>query len=377
MRRLLLSFLVILATVTRAEDDEQWDEDDYYTLLKVPQDASLAVIKRAYRRMSLEYHPDTAGEGGKDMFQKLSRAYEVLSDQNLRRVYDQEGPDGVAEYEKRKAQGEQPQFQNPFGAFFGFGGGGPREAKRPSISIPLFISLKDIYTGKTLEASVFKHMRCKKCRGTGAKTKKDITPCTKCNGQGVVLGVRHIGGGMYQQYHQTCTVCGGKGKIVKRTCNHCGGKKVVAGMENVSVFVEKGMNDGQEIRFPNMCDEVAGSTDAPGDINFVVSPRPVKGDGFDLKREGKNLHLNLTISLKESLVGFVKEFEHLDGHIVEIDRNNKITGHGHVERIKGEGMPIHEGHGEYGDLVVSFNVKFPAELNDEQREAIKNLQGMA
>ena len=376
MRNFVLFLFVAIHVSNAQPDDEPWDEDDYYTLLKVPQDASLAVIKRAYRRMSLEYHPDTAGEAGKDMFQKLSRAYEVLSDANSRRVYDQEGPDGVAEYEKRKAQGEQPQFQNPFGSFFGFGGG-QREAKRPSINIPLFISLKDVYTGRTLEASVFKHMRCKKCRGTGAKTKKDINTCTKCNGQGVVVGVRHIGGGMYQQFHQPCPSCSGKGKIIKRICNHCEGKKVIAGMEKVSVFVEKGMQDGQQIRFPNMCDEVAGSTDAPGDINFVVSSRLVLGDGYELKRDGNNLLLNASISLKESLVGFVKEFEHFDGHLVEIDRSNKITSHGHVERIKGEGMPVHEGHGEFGDLVVTFNVRFPTELTDEQREAVKNLQGIA
>ena len=376
MRGFFICLFIFVGVAGGTTDDEPWDEDDFYTLLDVPQDATLAVIKRSYRRLSLKHHPDTAGESGKDMFQKLSRAYEVLSDQNLRRVYDQEGTDGVAEYEKRKAQGEQPQFQNPFGAFFGFGGA-QREAKRPSINIPLIISLKDIYTGRNLEASVFKHMRCKKCRGTGAKTKKDIHTCPKCNGQGVVVGVRHIGGGMYQQVHQQCETCSGKGKIIKRICNHCGGKKVVAGMENVSVFVEKGMADGQEIRFPNMCDEVAGSTDAPGDINFVVSPRPVKGVGFDLRRDGKHLYLETTISLKESLVGFVKDFEHLDGHVVEIDRSNKITGHGHVERIKGEGMPVHESHGELGDLIITFSVRFPSELTDEQREAVMNLQGIA
>ena len=182
---------------------------------------------------------------------------------------------------------------------------------------------------------------------------------------------------MYQQFHQPCPSCSGKGKIIKRTCSHCGGKKVVAGMENVSVFVEKGMPDGQQIRFPNMCDEVAGSTDAPGDINFVVSPRPAVGEGYELRRDGNNLFLSTNISLKESLVGFVKEFEHLDGHIVEINRSNKITSHGHVERIKGEGMPVHEGHGEFGDLVITFNVRFPTELTDEQIEAVKNLQGIA
>ena len=95
LRHIFIALALVVSPLKGSVGDEPWDEDDFYTLLQVPQDANLAAIKRSYRRMSLEYHPDTAGESGKEMFQKLSRAYEILSDPNLRRVYDQEGMDGV------------------------------------------------------------------------------------------------------------------------------------------------------------------------------------------------------------------------------------------------------------------------------------------
>ena len=313
--------------------------------------------------MSLEYHPDTVGAEGGEMFQKLLRAYEVLSDADLRRVYDQEGIDGVEEFEKKKATGES-RGVDPFAAFFGFGGQ-QKPTKRASIEIPLFISLKDLYLGKTLEASVFKQTRCKKCRGTGAKTKKDIHKCHKCNGQGVVLGYQNLGYGRYREVHEECPVCKGKGKIVKRECDHCKGKKVVAGVEELTVDIEKGMNNGETITFAGMCDEVAGSTDAPGDVVFKIHA----ADTEAVRREGNHLHLKIELSLKESLIGFKKEFEHFDGHVVGLS-SNTVTAHGHIVRIKGEGMPIHDKYSEYGDLVVTYTVGFPKELTEEQKKVV-------
>lgn len=351
---------------TGTEDDEPWDDDDLYSLLGIKQDDSLPVIKRAYRRLSLEYHPDSAGEAGKDMFQKLSRAYEVLSDSNLRRAYDHEGLEGVEEYEKRQSVGEQHR-QDPFAAFFGLGGN--KQNKRPSIEVPLFISLKDIFLGKSLEASVFKQTRCKKCRGTGAKTKKDLHKCHHCNGTGVVVGVHQIGHGMYQQVRQQCPHCEGKGKVIGRHCNHCHGNKVVAGMESVVIEVERGMSEGHVITFNNMCDEIAGSAEAPGDISFKVSSIEQAG----LRREGNNLHLSVNITLKESLLGFTKDFEHFDGSFVTLDRANKVTPHGQTDRIRSAGMPIFDRVSEYGDLFVLYNVEFPTELTEKQRDAIGDL----
>lgn len=353
---------------TEDEEDEPWDEDDFYTLLKVSPDARLSEVKRSYRRLSLEYHPDTAG-GDPAMirkFQDLARAYEVLSDDDLRRVYDREGLEGVEEYEKKKAMG-QNRGHDPFAALFGFGqGGGQREAKRPSIHVPLFVSLKDLYLGKKVEASVFKHTRCKKCRGTGAKTKKDIHKCHKCNGQGMVVSVHHVGHGMYQQIQQQCPVCQGKGKIVKRECNHCKGKKIVPGVEEMHIHIEKGMKNGGEIVFASMCDEVAESADAPGDILFHIETL----ENENLQRDGDDLKLTISISLKEALTGFEKQFEHLDGHIVEFGRSG-VTQFGFTERIAGEGMPKHGQGSEFGDLFVTYNVQFPEKLTAEQIKIVK------
>jgi DnaJ-class molecular chaperone len=125
-----------------------------------------------------------------------------------------------------------------------------------------------------------------------------------------------------------------------------------------------------------MCDEIAGSTDAPGDVNFIITPTKTTGTDYQLERDGKHLQLTTTITLREALIGFRKEFEHFDGHVVDIDRTDLVTPHGHVEKIRGEGMPVHEGHGEFGDLIVTFNVKFPSELTEAQRDVIRNLKNL-
>ena len=364
MRLIFCVVFGVLLSGLRCEDDEPWDEDDFYTLLGVSQDASLAVIKRAYRKMSLEFHPDSAGEAGKEMFQKLSRAYEILSNANLRRAYDHEGLEGVEAFEKQQSVGEQ-RMNDPFAAFFG--GGGPK--KRPSLRIPLFISLKDLYLGKTIEASMFKQTRCKKCRGTGARTKKDLHKCSHCKGTGVVVGVHQIAPGMYQQVRQQCPHCEGKGKVIGRVCNHCAGKKIVSGMEHMSIDIEKGTLEGHVVSFSNMCDEIAGSSEAPGDVLFEVHALP-----GNVTRDGnKDLRLTVEISLVEALVGFTKEFEHLDNTVWPLDRADKVTPHGHTDKIKNGGMPVFGKVDEYGDLIVTYKVVFPTTLTEQQRDAIREI----
>lgn len=369
--RLIVLLSICIVGLSKEEREELWDDEDFYALLGISQEADLATIKRAYRKLSLEHHPDTATSDEGDVFHKLSRAYEVLSDQNLRRVYDQEGLEGVEEFEKRQAAGEH-RMHDPLEALFGGFGSQRRETKRPSIEVPLFVSLKDLYLGKSFEASIFKQTRCKKCRGTGARTKKDIHTCPHCNGQGVVVGVHHIGRGMYQQVRQVCPHCQGKGKTISRTCNHCHGSRVVEGVDHVHIVLERGMPEGHLIFFDSMCDEVAGSTDAPGDVKFKVQ-NTKQTNGKGLSRNGNNLRLDVPISLKESLFGFKKEILHLDGHIVELNRSGRVTSHGFTEVLKGEGMPQFEHRSNFGDLQVVYHVEFPESLTQEQKDALETV----
>jgi DnaJ-related protein SCJ1 len=130
------------------------------------------------------------------------------------------------------------------------------------------------------------------------------------------------------------------------------------------------MPEGHTIGFENMCDEIAGSSEAPGDVNFKVQTTTLSSA---LSREGNDLRLQISITLQESLVGFKKEVLHLDGHIVELNRTGKVTSHGLIERIEGEGMPIHERPSEFGDLIVVYSVGFPDTLTDPQKDVLQSV----
>ncbi|KAF4686656.1 DnaJ- protein scj1 [Perkinsus olseni] len=353
------------------DDDEPFDDEaqDYYRILEVSPEATGAEIKRAYRRLSLKNHPDKGGD--EDLFQKISQAYEVLSDPNKRRVYDLDGVDGLEELAKRDAQGQagfHDPFSDMFGSFFGGGGGGRRRSdKAPDLEIPLFVSLNDLYSGKTFTLTAFKQKRCKRCRGTGARTKKDFQDCPDCQGQGVVVRMVQLGPGMYQQLHEPCGRCGGKGKIAARKCPKCGGARVVPGVDTYEVVVERGVPEGHRISIPYAGDE--SPERAAGAVTYVIHTMPHP----TMRREGQDLHMEYVISLRESLLGFTKTVEHLDGHEIVLDRTGKVTKSGLVVRYPGEGMPLKDVPSEAGDLVVKFRVEFPEKLTEEQ---IKGLEGV-
>ncbi|KAF4678303.1 DnaJ- protein scj1 [Perkinsus chesapeaki] len=355
---------------TTEEEDVPFDDEaqDYYKLLEVSPEATGPEIKKAYRRLSLKNHPDKGGD--EDLFQKISQAYEVLSDPNKRRVYDLDGVEGLEELAKREAQGSagfHDPFGDMFGGFFGGGGGRRRSDKSPDLELPLFVTLNDLYSGKTFTLDAFKQKRCERCRGTGARTKKDFKDCPACQGQGSVVRMVKLGPGMYQQIHEQCGKCGGKGKIAAKKCPKCGGARVVAGMDSYEVVVERGVPDGHRISIPYAGDE--SPEKAAGAVTYVINtiPHPT------MRREGQDLRMDFVITLRESLLGFVRTVEHLDGHEVVLDRIGKVTKSGLVVRYPGEGMPLKDVPSEAGDLVVKFRVEFPDKLTEEQIEGLKNI----
>lgn len=345
---------------------------DYYEKLGVPRDATESQIKKAYRKLSLKYHPDhDPTEEAKKKFVDLANAYEVLGDEEKRRLYDQYGEEGL------KHSGQQ-NFHNPFDIFSAFGGGGggfnfrsnsgggQMQNKGPDLEIELEVSLKDLYLGRVLDIAHRKQTLCHKCRGTGAKKASDVTTCGGCKGTGMKMKVQQLGPGFVQQTQTVCDECGGKGKKVTSTCPHCSGKKVEVSEDNLMVAVERGMLDGEKIVFSQQADESPDST--PGDLIFKVVTAPHKR----FVRSGDNLHFSLTISLLEALVGFSKKIKHLDGHTVDVIRT-EVTRPGQVITIQGEGMPQHNFPSQTGDLHIEITVKFPASLTEEQKEGFKKL----
>jgi len=170
------------------------------------------------------------------------------------------------------------------------------------------------------------------------------------------------------QTQRTCDKCGGKGKIVKTTCPFCQGKKVSVDEDTFTITVERGMPDGHQIVFEQEADESPEVT--PGDVIFKIKTMPHKR----FERRGNDLHMKMTISLLEALVGFSKNIKHLDGHEVIVKRD-EVTKPGEIINIEGEGMPHHNYSSQSGNLYIEFIIKMPAKLTEEQKQGFRNLLG--
>ena len=200
---------------------------------------------------------------------------------------------------------------------------------------------------------------CPHCRGSGADDPDDVTTCPHCGGQGQVIKRQEIMPGMVQQFQVQCDKCAGAGKIKTSTCHLCKGEALTNSMDSLNIWVEKGCADGHVITYKDAADEYINVR--PGNINVKV----IQLEHPVFERKGDDLKTRIHISLKQALLGFKKSLTHLDGHTVEIDRRDKITKPGLMERFKGEGMPVFEQYSESGDLLVTYIVDLPDKLSDE------------
>jgi len=253
-----------------------------------------------------------------------------------------------------------------FGNFFGGGQQGGGEQRDSDLRIRLRVSLLDLYIGKEIEYTYTRNVVCPHCRGSGADSHDDIKECDKCQGKGHILQRQQIAPGFIQTFQTNCPKCNGKGKMIGLSCHVCHGDKIVKGLEELTVYIEKGMMDGHEIKFDEFGEERADRN--PGNLVFIITQ--IHDRLF--RRDKNNLHMDYYITLKEALLGFEKEIEHLDKHIVTI-KQTKVTQPGELIIIKGEGMPVHESSGEFGDLYVIVNIMFPNELTPLQIEVAQKL----
>ncbi|CAD8182611.1 unnamed protein product [Paramecium octaurelia] len=326
---------------------------EYYDILGVSPNASVQDIKKAYRKLSQQYHPDRnqGDPGANEKFSKINVAYEVLSDPEQRKKYDKGGVDGL------NSQGMQ--HHDPFdifGSFFGREQQGER--KGPELKVKVRVTLEDIYNGKEIPVYLTKQILCPHCRGSGADDPDLVETCPTCKGVGSVQKRQQVGFGFFQTFQATCERCYGTGKIIKKKCHLCKGDKIIPGADNISLYIEKGIQDKQTIKYENMADERNDS--GTSDLVFQIEQIP---HAF-FQRQGTDLRCKVEITLKEALLGFKKKIKHLDNHFVRIDKEG-ITKPGEVQIIKGEGMPQHEFSSQHGDLYVEYKVVIP-DFNGEQ-----------
>ncbi|PVZ98059.1 hypothetical protein BB558_004061 [Smittium angustum] len=347
---------------------------DYYKVLGVSKDASLHEIKKSYKKKSKLLHPDkNKEESAHEQFIELNNAYQVLSDEEKREIYDRYGEEGL----KENGQG----FRNPhdvFNQFFGgmfdhdsfFGGGfGSRTRQKPTgpnINLDIPIALEELYKGVEIDIDVSKQKICPHCLGSGAESAEDITTCSDCGGSGTKIVKRMLAPGFFQQMQTTCNSCNGKGKTIKKKCNRCQGKRIVRASDQISVDIPIGANHGQTVVIPGEANEHPDYN--TGSVVFHIKEAP----HHLFSRNGNDLHMDVSINLLESLTGFSRTFIHVSGKEIKIEHKNVIPQN-YVQVMKGLGMPLQENNNVFGDLYIKYWIKYPRSMSNTDTKNLKDI----
>jgi len=355
--------------------------EDFYKLLELDKTASEREIKKAYRRLSKQYHPDKnpGDDTAKEKFVAVAEAYECLVDEEQRRIYDQYGHEGLEQH--KRGGGRPGQHHDPFDLFSRFFGGsghfGHQHAERrgPNMEARISMPLRDFYNGKTTQFTIEKQAICSECEGSGSADGQ-VETCDVCAGRGVVIRRQQLAPGLFQQVQSMCDACSGKGQKIRHPCSVCGGAKVVREPETHDLHIEKGMPKGVRLTYENEADEspdwVAGDL-----IVHLQESDPEMGteeadktDGTFFRRRGKDLFWREILSLREAWMGdWTRNLTHLDGHIVQLSRKRgEVVQPNTVEVVPNEGMPIWhqelpDGADEaFGALHVEYVVVLPDQL---------------
>ncbi len=356
---------------------------DYYDILEVQKTATADEIKKAYRKQALKYHPDKnpGDSAAANKFKEVSEAYEVLSDENKRRMYDQFGKQGVHGAQGGGFPGGEGfssmeealrTFMGAFGgsggsifdSFFGGGfeqgggGGGNFARQGASKKINLTVSFEEAAKGVEREVAITNLANCAKCHGSGAHSPEDVKSCSTCHGHGHVQQSR----GFFSM-STTCPHCHGSGSVITRPCSDCHGNGKIKEKTKVTIHVPPGIDNGMRIKMGGHGD--AGENGGPnGDLYVYITVKP--HDFF--KREGDDLYLDLPLSFAEAALGTKKEIPTLSEPqriiIPEGTQTDKVF------RVKGFGIPnVHSQTA--GDMLVRVHVETPVHLNNEQKELLK------
>lgn len=331
----------------------QVDNETLYKTLGVSKDASADDIRKAYRKIALKEHPDKGGDPEK--FKAATKAYEILSNPDKRRAYDQHGEDGVDGSEGGGGMDPSDMFSSLFGGGGRRrGGGGPRKGE--DIVHALTVSLNDICNGRSIKLGITRDITCKVCSGSGGADGAVEKECSDCRGQGMRMTMRQIGPGMIQQMTSPCSACRGTGRILPddKKCKTCIGKKTVKEKKVLEVAIEKGMKHGQKIVFRGEAGNAPGVE--PGDVVFVVqvAEHPVYA------RSGNDLIMEKDIALVDALCGVSFVMQHLDGRKIRVtSAPGELIHPGAIKMVEGAGLPHYGANYKHGDLIIRFNVVFP------------------
>jgi molecular chaperone DnaJ len=347
---------------------------DYYELLQLPRDASAEDIKRAYRRLAREYHPDRNPDpAARERMAELNRAYEVLSDSDRRARYDRFGTDDENAAFAGNPFGGAGGLGDLFDAFFGGSGFGGRSAgpsgppRGVDLEATVDLEFVDAIFGTQTEVKVRTAVSCNVCNATGAAPGTSPITCLECAGTGQVRRVRQsILGQMVTT--GPCNRCGGAGQIIQERCPSCNGDGRTIESRSYTVDVPAGVDSGTTLRLSGR--GAAGPRGgAAGDLYVHLRVKPHSR----LERDGVNLHERLEISFAQAALGTVLPYESLDGpEELEVPAG---TQSGEVLRLRGRGVPMLQGRGR-GDLLVEVAVATPTSLSHEEEDLLRRFAAL-
>lgn len=340
-------------------------DDSLYKTLGVNRNSSETEIKKAYRKLALIHHPDRNPdnkEEAESKFKEISFAYEILSDNDKRTLYNEMGLEGVKNNQSMPGGNPFDMFSNIFNDMNGpFSR--PRKTKGKNRIEKLNVCLEDLYSNKEININLNKSVTCSKCDGRGGMYSSSMINCKKCDGKGSIIEIRTFGPGMISQSSRQCFECLGKGKKIKEgeKCSECKGTKLVNIKKKIKTSLRSNMANGEKIVIPEEANHIIG-VDVQGDLIIVVEEKP----HHTFKRVKNDLYLEKKINLIEALCGLEFVIEHLDGRKLFVKTVETIQPNT-KKCIKNEGM------NSQGNLIIEFIVVFPNRISDERKEYLQKI----
>ncbi|MEI6490645.1 MAG: molecular chaperone DnaJ [bacterium] len=352
---------------------------DYYKILGVSKTASPDEIKKAFRKLAHQHHPDKQG-GDSSKFKEASEAYAVLSDEKKRANYDQfgtadagggfQGGQGFGGFDFSGFQGgfggeEGYDLGDLFGGIFGGGGRGRGHARKGAdIAVDVEISFKDSVYGVDRKILLHKNSACSKCKGGGNEPGTDMKTCDNCKGKGQIKDVRQSIFGSIAVNRQ-CEICLGAGKIPKEKCHQCKGSGIENKKEEINVRIPSGVESGEAVRLTGGGEAITGGP--AGDLFIRI--HVTKNSNF--KKEGSNITGELKIKISDALLGADKQIDTVDGPLtVPVPAGIQ---HGEILRIKNRGFVLGNGP-KRGDLMLKIFIEIPHKLSKGAKILIEDLR---
>lgn len=351
---------------------------DYYKILGLERGASKDEVKKAFRKLSAQYHPDKK-TGDEARYKEITEAYAVLGDDKKKAEYDSyghafnnagQGGGGFGGFNWQDFAGQGGFGGNGQGfefdlndIFEGFGFGGGRKSHRGrDISIDIELSFKESVFGIERKVLLTKNNTCSHCEGSGAKSKSDMKTCETCGGNGKIRETRQSIMGNFSTVRE-CNVCAGRGQVPKEQCPHCAGQGIRRSEEEIVIAVPAGIQNGEVIRMTGRGEAIPHGE--PGDLYIKIHVKPHD----KIKREGTTLTTELPVKLTDALLGAKYSVETLDD-VVEITIPGGVR-HNELLRIKGKGVPQ---NGRRGDFMVRIKIETPKSLSRKAKKLVEELR---